>query len=139
MANSVIGPEDRDRSPLTHVHEGMQVYDREGKKVGKVTQVFFGIDDANIEEGVGARAGLNAPAADNATSTTGAFDASLEATRGSSDQVPEVLRHRLERAGYMRIEAGLFSSDRYALPDQIDHVEGDRVDLRVIADQLLHG
>lgn len=138
MADPILRPQDHDTSPLTRVREGMQVFDREGKKVGKVTEVFFGVDDANIEEGVGSQAGLTAPAGDSGTQSAGAFGASLEAAFGSGDQGPDVLRRRLERSGYMRIEGGLLSSDRFAMPDQIERVQGDRVDLRVIANQLLH-
>jgi hypothetical protein len=139
MADPVLSPQDHDNTPMRHVREGMQVFDREGKKVGKVTQVFFGADDANIEEGVGSRAGLSAPAADNPTQTAGTYGANLEAAFGSGDRGPDVLRRRLERAGYIRIEGGLLSTDRFAMPDQIDHIENDRVDLRVVADQLMHG
>jgi len=138
MMDPVLRPEDHDKSPLTRVREGMQVYDREDKKVGKVTEVFFGVDDANIEEGVGRSAGLDRAAADTGVGTTGAFGRTMEAAFGSGDQGPDVLRRRLERSGYIRIEGGMLSADRFAMPDQIARIEGDRVELRVIADQLLH-
>lgn len=136
MADPIMqGHED---SPLHQVHEGMMAYDRNGDKLGKITDIFFGVEDANIEEGVGAAAQLNAPAVDNPTTTTGAFDASLDPVRGTSQNLPEQFRHRLEREGYVRIDGGLLGADRFAVTGQIAGVEGDRVNLNVVKDQLLH-
>ncbi len=130
--------QDRDNSPLNQIREGMTAYDRNGDKIGKVKDIFFGVLDANIEEGVGAPAQLNAPSVDNPRTTTGAFDASLDPVRGGSEDLPEQFRHRLEREGYIRIDGGLLGADRFAVPGQIAGVEGDRVNLNVVKDQLLH-
>jgi hypothetical protein len=58
-----------------------------------------------------------------------------------SDQVPEALRERLLRHGFIRIDsAGLFAADRYVLPGQIARVSGNRITLCVTRDELIiHG
>jgi hypothetical protein len=54
------------------------------------------------------------------------------------DDMPEVLRERLMREGYIRLDtAGLFEADRYIFPDQISNVAGDEVILKVSKDQLM--
>ncbi len=136
MADPIM--QDRDNSPLSQVREGMTAYDRNGDKIGKIIDIFFGVEDANIEEGVGAAAQLNAPAVDNPTTGTGAFDAALDPVRGTSQDLPEQFRHRLERDGYIRIEGGLLGKDRFAVPSQIAGIDADRVNLNVVKDQLFH-
>lgn len=54
------------------------------------------------------------------------------------DEMHEQARERLDRTGYVRIDAaGLFQGDRYAAGDEVARVEGDTVRLAVAADQLL--
>jgi hypothetical protein len=55
-----------------------------------------------------------------------------------SDQVPETLRERLLRQGFLRIDStGLFAADRYVMPDQIADVSEGRITLRVTRDELI--
>ena len=52
--------------------------------------------------------------------------------------MPETLRERLLREGYIRLDAdGLFAADRYILPSQIASAAGDEVTLNVEKDQLI--
>src|SRR5512142_401630 len=114
MADPIM--QGREHSPLHQVREGMTAYDRNGDKLGKISDIFFGVEDENIESGVGAAANLDAPRVDNPTETTGAFDASLEAVRHDSRNLPKELRNRLERQGYIRIDGGFLGADRFAIP-----------------------
>jgi hypothetical protein len=52
--------------------------------------------------------------------------------------MPKVLRDRLLRHGFIRIDThGLFASDRFALPDQIESVSEDCIQLRLSKDELI--
>jgi len=54
------------------------------------------------------------------------------------DQVPETLRQRLLRHGFLRIDStGLFAADRYVMPAQIADVSEDHVTLQVTRDELI--
>lgn len=51
--------------------------------------------------------------------------------------MPDEVRERMLRHGYMQIDTGLIRSDRYAMLDQVRGVSGDRVDLSVSRDDLI--
>ncbi len=54
------------------------------------------------------------------------------------EELPEAVRGRLLRHGYIRIDtSGLFASNRFAMPDQIESVSDDCVRLRVAKDELI--
>jgi hypothetical protein len=54
------------------------------------------------------------------------------------DDMPEELRERLLREGYIRLDtAGLFAVDRYILPEQIMGRDGDALVLKVTKDELM--
>jgi len=54
------------------------------------------------------------------------------------DNLPEVLRDRLVLNGFVKLSGeGLFNHARYIMPNQIDSVTGNRVDLRVSRDELM--
>jgi hypothetical protein len=118
---------------LTQVYEGMDVYDRTGDKIGTVESVYLGA--------VSEHADLHG---------AGPATASAQGSRESSviedfakafvaeDPVPEPLRERLRRHGFVKIDSsGLFAADRYVTPDQIAEVSGDRITLRVTRDELI--
>jgi len=118
---------------LAQVYEGMNVYDRTGGKIGTVEYVYLGAvgEDADTY-GVG-------PAT---ASGTGGRESSLiedfAQAFSPGDHIPETLRNRLQRHGFLRINStGLFAADRYVMPDQIADVSGDRVSLRVTRDELI--
>ncbi len=52
-------------------------------------------------------------------------------------QIPDEVRERMLRHGYMRIDTGIIRSDRYAMLDQVSDVSGARVDLSVSRDDLI--
>jgi len=117
---------------LTTVKEGMDVYDWEGKKIGTVSDVYMGESSPQANErGEGAVTPSN-------RDTGGDTLIENVARVFAGDELPEVLRGRLLRSGFIRMNTGgLFSKALYILPDQIDQVAGPRIDLRVMRDQLI--
>ena len=115
---------------LNRVVEGMAVYDRNQKRVGKVRDIFFGSGDEEADQ---ERPGPSPDADASDTSPLREF-----ANAVADDDTPSVLRARLLRQGYVQIDsAGLFAADRYATPEQIASVDQDRVVLNVTADELV--
>ncbi len=123
------------QNPLQQVHDGMQVYDGSGKKIGTVKQVFFGAGTDSIDGGAGGPANTPSPleSSDENTFQTGMANAVF-----GDNLAPDVLRKRLEKNGFIRIDTGILSRDRFAQPDQIAGVEGDRVNLRVNENELIY-
>ncbi len=132
---------------LTQVHDGMKVYDRDGKEVGKVEGVYLG----EVNEKVNDRGEGAATARNTGTSSPRAVPAPIPAATSQSyvgatippqssldiDGLPEVVRNRMARLGFIRIGGGIFGGTRFALPDQIANVEGDRVNLNITRDELI--
>jgi hypothetical protein len=110
---------------LAQVQEGMDVYDATGSRVGSVERVYLGgADERTIERGGG-------PAtAEDPSQFEHSFLHDL-ARAFAPDELPETLRARLLRHGFIRIDAaGLFAADRYVTPSQVDHVDANGVHLR---------
>lgn len=118
---------------LNQVHEEMRVYDSNGDEIGKVRKVFLGaVSDEMHERGKGP-----ATAPDPEMRDDSLFDNLAEAF-SADDPLPEALRGQLLRQGFIRIDtAGLFASDRYATPDQIESVSDDTVRLNLTKDELI--
>lgn len=119
--------------PLTQIQEGMAVYDSADKRIGTVREIYMG----NSEE-MGVAPG-EGPAT---TGSTGDNDDSildnLAEAVGGGETLPETFRERLLREGYIQIDSsGLFTSDRFAMPDQIADVHEGRVALNVTSDELI--
>ncbi len=124
-----------ERSPLELVREGMKVFDRNGKEIGKVDMVrMSGVSNKASSRGLGS------------TTTTTSSDAALPsdtvvddvASAFANDHLPEELRERLMQKGFFRVDTkGLFASDRYVLPDQIGTVSNDEVHLKASRDELI--
>jgi hypothetical protein len=118
---------------LTQIYEGMTVYDRAGDKIGTVEHVYLG----GVSEEADKRGG-----GPETVPSLGRGESSLIEDFAQaifpSDQLPETLRQRLLRHGFIRIDStGLFAADRYVMPDQIADVSDDRVTLRVTRDELI--
>lgn len=110
------------------VTEGMEVYDRDQKKVGEVESLFMGAQ----ADSVGSEPAL----------TTGSApmenDSLVEdVARVFTDDMPEVVRSRLRHSGFIRVDGGLFSGDRYALREHIASVTGDRVILNIRGEEMI--
>jgi hypothetical protein len=118
---------------LDQVHEGMHVYDSKGDEIGTVRKVFLG----SVSDEMHDRGGGPATAPDPKVRDDSLIDNLVEAY-SADDPLPEALRGRLLRQGFIRIDtAGLFASDRFAMPDQIESVSDDTVRLRLGKDELI--
>ncbi len=132
---------------LVKIREGMKVYDRDDKEVGKVGAVYLGEVNAQMNErGEGA-----ATARDPSTSGPGGAPLPPVVPTSQSyigttippasdldiDGLPDVVRNRLARLGFIRIGGGIFGGARFALPEQIANVQDDRVNLNVTNDELI--
>jgi hypothetical protein len=115
---------------LAQIHEGMKVYDRMDNEIGTVDRVKMSDDNPATEE-------VEAVTADEPPRRRDTFLDAL-ADVFSPDELPEVVRERLLQQGFIRIDSsGLFSADRYVLPDQIMSVSGEGVTLNVTKDELV--
>src|SRR5260221_14614882 len=137
-------PEKERIDKIGQVAPGMEVYDRIGKKVGKVDGLFSGAADGQpaaatvtvpVPVATPAAVPVLEPVLVKPASKVPAFDEVLE----PDDEIemhPE-LRERLEHDGFIRIDAGFLKHHRYALRGQIDRIEIDHVVLNVTAKELL--
>ena len=115
---------------LFHVREGMSVLDRNGKKIGSVDWVKM--TDENPDTAASEQ--ITADTSDQ--HNVNLIDIVADAFR--VDEVPDELRKRLLREGFVRIAAdGVFASDRYVLPDQIAIVSDQKVFLDVDRESLI--
>lgn len=117
---------------LAQIRQGMDVYDRANNKIGTVQDIQFGESSQQaFNEGEGAAT----------AQTHGVWKGTWMGNLMSSlfpDDVPDVLRDRLIRHGYIQVDTGgLTDRDRYAMPDQIAAVSGNKVTLNVLGDQLI--
>jgi hypothetical protein len=110
---------------IARVHDGMRVIDASGEDIGKVRLVRMGDPEAASVRGQEMSTGAN-------------WLADLGEVLVGGDDVPETLRHRLVRVGFIQIDAtGWFNSDLAAGAFQIAGVETDTVLLNVNKDQLV--
>ncbi len=121
--------------PLTRIREGMTVYDRAGEKVGTVKQVYMGnTDPLACERGLAPA--TPGPSGDRDDSLL----EDLAEVFAPEDRLPGPLRQRLLRRGYVAIDsAGIFTGDRFAMPDQLGEVRAGEVMLSVAKDELIKG
>jgi hypothetical protein len=95
--------------PIHLIHEGMQVADAAGSKIGKVVLVKMGDPEA----------------------------VTVERDRDAEPFLPDELAERLLRTGFIKIDRkGLLKPDVYAAADEIDNVDRDLVRLSVPVDGL---
>jgi hypothetical protein len=115
---------------LGQVHEGMEVYDRDQKKVGKVDGLFMGaLADGEAMGGE--------PARGPGPETAGDGSLIADVARVFDDNLPQVLRSRLRQNGYIRVRGGILSGDRFALREHVAAVAGERVILNVRGEELI--
>jgi hypothetical protein len=115
---------------LNQIHKGMNVFDSSGDKIGTVDWVKMTdeIPDTPQAEQITTQPGV--------TRDRTFVDNIAEAF--SSDDVPEEVRERLLRDGFVRIDTdGIFSSDRYVLPEQIASVTDSDVIITKRRDELI--
>ena len=111
---------------MSRIHEGMRVVDAAGEEVGKVEYFEMGNPEA-------------ATTAGQEMHSTGLVDVAAAAIVPGEDEpdVPEPLRTRLRRTGFIKIDGpGLFERDRYVSSERIRDVSNDQVHLAVRKEDL---
>ncbi|MBW3633018.1 MAG: DUF2171 domain-containing protein [Chloroflexi bacterium] len=108
---------------INQIREGMRVVDVTGEELGKVEYVQMGDPDAVTVQ-------------DNSPGEPG------DLIRGflgvGEPDVPEPLRSRLLRFGYVKIDGpGWIDTDRYVTADLIQGISGDTVTLKVDKDRVM--
>jgi hypothetical protein len=124
-------PKERTMQTLPRdVYTGMRVIDANNNEIGKIDDFRF---SENEEEPGVTPADLDATDREGDDSLIGDI-----ARAFAPDDMPEELRERLLREGYIRLDtAGLFAVDRYILPEQIMGLDGDALVLNVTKDELM--
>jgi hypothetical protein len=126
-----------DSQLIEQVHEGMRVFDVNGKEIGKVDDVRMGDPSAVTDEGESHT--MTTPDVDAVASRTGAVLGVDDDDLGP--KVPDPERSRMLRMGFLKVESGgilgIGAKERYVRADQIASVMGDRVTLRVAEDELV--
>ena len=113
------------------VHKGMKVFDRTNHEIGRVEDFKF----SENEDQPGIVPG-DIDAADRRQD--GGLVEDLAEAFVPDDELPETLRDRLLSEGFIRLDTkGLFASDRYIFPEQIDSSSGEALMLNVSKDELL--
>jgi hypothetical protein len=115
---------------MAQIREGMEVYDKDEKKVGKVDTLFMGAAADGMLSGVEPARGTGPETTENDTLIA-------NIGRAFDDGLPEVMRNRLRHNGFIRVRGGFLRGDRFALREQIGAVVGDRVILNVRAEEMV--
>ncbi len=128
--------------PIEQVRPGMRVLDVDGADIGSVKDVVPGDPEAATVPEPPAEAG-GVPVASPVGVVVGGGGVGNPAgglfAAGLGDDLPEVERARLLRAGYVLVDLkGLFAGRRYAAADDIADVANDQVQLGVDVDHLVH-
>jgi hypothetical protein len=117
---------------LMQIHSGMKVYDRNEHEIGTIEDVQFTDEDPTQ------------PGPETATETIDKISPErndlvegIAKVIAGDNGLPEELREKLLRDGYIKIDTGLLRRDVYALPDQVSSVSDDNVYLQVTRDELI--
>jgi hypothetical protein len=117
---------------LLQIQTGMKVYDRNKHEIGTIEYVQFTDEDPD------------SPGPETATSTLdktsaepNGFINSIARAIDGGDNLPDELRQKLLRDGYIRIDTGILKSDVFALPEQVSSVSSERVYLEATREELI--
>ena len=115
-----------DKGAIARVQEGMHVRDASGEDVGHVEMVQMGDPEA-------------ATTAGNEDRPHTGLEHVAEALGAESEpDVPEPIRSRLVRSGYIKVDGpGLLAADRYVPSEYVRDVFDDTVRLSVRKDDLV--
>lgn len=115
---------------LKHIKEYMDVIDVNGKKVGTVDYVKFGDEDP-ADPGPETRTENTPPS--NRTSLVDDIADALATTR----EIPEAVRERMLRYGYIKIDTGILESNQYVILDEVTRVHDDHIHISRTQDDLI--
>jgi hypothetical protein len=114
---------------LSKIHKGMTVYDQSQTEIGTVELVQYGEEDPLKPRAHTTSYGM--------TPEQGEW--LLESNRDvfGTDQLPDLLRDRLLLYGFIRLNGpGLYDTERYILPKQIQSIDGNRITLNISKNEL---
>lgn len=114
----------------TYIREDMDVFDLNGDKIGEVEFVRLSDENASTDYPETATPGT-------VTDQNSSFIEDFAEVFTDWPQLPEEMRQRLLRSGFLRIGRGLLKSDVVATSEQIARVTEDSVYLNVAEDGLL--
>jgi hypothetical protein len=113
------------------IRVGMKVYDNEHHHIGV-------IDDFKLSDEDPTREGPETAGISEERDPGDGSVVQAVAEVFNPDEIPEELRERMLREGYIRLDAdGLFAADRYILPEQIASAGNDEIMLNVKKDELV--
>jgi hypothetical protein len=116
---------------LENIKTGMRVFDQADNEIGTVDYVKLSDEDPT-QPGVETRTVQPIQGDSHDSLVENMLDVF------NPDDIPEELRERLLREGFVRVESdGLFHADRYILPNQIQSVNDDEVRLNVMKAALI--
>lgn len=117
---------------MVKIREDMDVYDKDGDKVGSVDEIHLGDEDLTDND-------LETGTAQKPTVARAPLVSSIVAAFSPPDSPPEEMRERLERYGFFKVDASLLGSDSYVMATQIASVDSDeeRVNLTIDKDDLI--
>jgi len=120
---------------VTRIKEGMTVYNINNDKIGTVDYVKFSDEDSNH------------PGAETASPSDEPYENNIGvikavATAGSvideNDNIPQVLRARLNHSGYIRVNSsGFFESDYYVSLEKVTSIAGENVHVETTKEDLI--
>lgn len=108
---------------MSQVKEGMPVYDSEGKHIGSVDSLHYGQIEAATTKG-------------EHNQRDESLIENLAEALAPSENMPDELRARLLRHGFIRIDSGILSSDVYVVPENLARVD-EHVHLSIKKDKLI--
>lgn len=108
------------RPTTQQIVEGMEVYDRDGKRIGTVKAYRSG-------EGT-----VNTNRADIVTMAN-----AIDEAMGKHKTLPTVMYTRLYDEGFVSIKRGFMRSNVVAFLPQVDDIHGDAIFLNVFASELV--
>ncbi len=114
---------------MEQIRVGASVFDRTGKEVGAVKTVQFGDDNAHT-----ARAEAVAPPE---LPQQHPFLDAIAAVLAPTPTLPDPIRERIIRTGYVHVERNPVQGDAFIVADQIAGVSDSEVHLSVDEDDLI--
>jgi len=115
---------------LMQIEEGMLVVDRIGEKVGSVDLVRYSDEDSN-------KPGPETVSAGETPSNQSSWVDDLINVLQPHSELPEELKKRFQREGYLRIDVkGILAGERYVTLQQVKDVTPKQVTLNLTKDEI---
>jgi hypothetical protein len=123
---------ERQTSLLLQVRQGMEVYDEHNHKIGTVDFVKFGDGTVDVDD--------TAEITVEARERSELYEHRMETLMlelDSANYIPEELHERMANEGFVRLDTGLLHQARYILPEQIQSVGRNRIQIEGTRESLI--